>query len=52
LFSAKFEEIQEELYSIDPIIYDVISGCYRSISLEEYTDSTEILEGSEIEDDY
>ena len=52
LFSEEFEEIQEELYSVDPTTYDVISSCYESISSEFYTDSTDILEESESEDEY
>ena len=52
LFSEEFEEIQEELYMIDPSIHEVISSCYESISSESYTDSTEILEESESDDEY
>ena len=52
LFSEEFEEIQEELYTVDPTIHEVISSCYESISSESYTDSTESLEESESEDEY
>ena len=52
MFSEEFEEIQEEFYSINPATYDIISNCYECISSGDYTDSTEILEDSETEDDY
>ena len=35
LFSEEFDEIQEDLYPINPTSYDVISNCYESISLKE-----------------
>jgi len=52
LFSEEFEEIQEALYSVDPTTYDVISSCYKSISSKFYTDSINMLEESESEDEY
>ena len=52
LFSEEFEEIQEELYMVDPTIHEVLSSCYESISSESYSDSIEILEESESEDEY
>jgi len=32
LFPEEFEETQEELCSVDPTIYDLISSYYESIS--------------------